>query len=84
MNTKLHIKYGFKLDGVYFGYHEGILYQLPYNHEGRYYGLRLIRRKTLKTSGWAYYRIRRLKYGIHKLSAMLEPVNWEVSVPVKI
>jgi hypothetical protein len=84
MNTKIHIQYGFKLDGVFFGYNEGILYQLPYNQDGRYYGLRIIRRKKMKSNGWEYYRIRRKKYGLHKLSAMLEPVTWQVNVPIKL
>ena len=55
MNTKLHISLGFKIDDVYFGFHEGVLYQLPYINSGKYFGLRKLRKKKLKKNGWEYY-----------------------------
>ena len=47
MDTKIHITLGFKLDGIFFGWHEGILYQLPYMNNGRYIGLRSLRKKKI-------------------------------------
>jgi hypothetical protein len=80
MFTILHIKYGFKVDNVFFGWHEGDLYQLPYEHIGRYFALRKIAKKYSK-DGWAYYRVRRKKYGAEKVLAMLQEVDWEVKKP---
>jgi len=82
MSTTLHIKLGFKIDQVYFGYADGNLYQLPYNnYDGRYFGLRKLRKKTMKKTGWEYYHVRRKKVGIEKLRAMLQDVDWEISLP---
>jgi hypothetical protein len=83
MDTKLHIQLGFKLEGVFFGWHEGELYQLPYEKDGRYFPLRTMRKKSNKT-GWEYYHIRRKKVGIPKLRAMLQPVDWKVDKPAKL
>jgi len=84
MNTKLHISLGFKIDDVYFGFHEGVLYQLPYINSGKYFGLRKLRKKKLKKNGWEYYHVRRKKIGIEKLRAMLQPVKWDISKPVEL
>ncbi len=62
MDTKIHIELGFKIDGIYFGWHDQVLYQLPHINNGRYFGLRAIKPKTTK-GGWVYYRIRRKKVG---------------------
>jgi len=83
MDTIIPIKYGFIVDGVHFGWHEGILYQLPYTQEGRYYGLRVLKQKK-NNKGWIYYHIRRKKVGIEKLRAMLQNVNWDVTKPIDI
>jgi hypothetical protein len=79
----IQIKLGFKIDEVFFGWHDGKLYQLPYNISGRYYGLRIMKPKLTK-AGWLYYRLRRKKVGIEKIRAMLEPVTWEVKIPMSI
>jgi hypothetical protein len=85
MNTKIHIKLGFKLDDIFFGWHEGVLYQLPYySIDGKYVGLRTVKQKKLKKNGWVYYHIRRKKVGIEKLRAMLQSVTWEVSKPIQL
>lgn len=84
MDTVINIELGFKLDGVFFGYHDGVLYQLPYSKSGRYYSLRILKKKNLKKSGWAYYRIRRKKFGVEKIKAMLETVSWQVNIPPKV
>ncbi len=83
MDTKIHFEIGFKLEDVFFGWTNGELYQLPYEQEGRYYGLRKLRKKTL-TNGWQYYHVRRKKIGIEKLRAMLQPVSWEINKPVTL
>lgn len=83
MDTKLHIDLGFKIDGIFFGWNDGILYQLPYMQDGRYYGLRRLRKKKIK-SGWEYYHVRRKKIGIEKLRAMLQSVSWDITKPVEI
>jgi hypothetical protein len=83
MDTKLHIKYGFRMDNAFFGWHEGVLYQLPYQNDARYFGLRKVRLKV-NDNGWEYYHIRRKKVGIPKLRAMLQKVDWEVEVPIEI
>ena len=84
METMLHIKYGFKMNDIYFGWHEGTLYQLPYQHkDGRYFGLRKVKLKV-NDNGWDYYHIRRKKVGIAKLRAMLQKVDWDVEVPLEI
>jgi hypothetical protein len=80
MDTKIHIGFGFKIDSVFFGWKDGVLYQLPYEHNGRYFGLRKLRRKISK-SGWEYYHLRRKKVGVEKLRAMLQSVDWEVTNP---
>lgn len=82
MDTIL-IQYGFKLDGIFFGYHEGVLYQLPYNVSGRYYPLRTMVKKKLK-NGWEYYHLRRKKYGTDKVKSMLQAVEWEIAIPPKV
>lgn len=74
---------GFKLEGVYFGYHEGNVYQLPYSQSGRYYALRLMVKKRLK-NGWEYYHLRRKKYGIRKIQSMLQSVEWVVNKPAQV
>ena len=74
---------GFKIDGIYFGWHDGKLYQLPYEQDGRYYGLRQLRKKFIK-NGWEYYHVRRKKVGIEKLRAMLQPVNWKITKPANL
>jgi hypothetical protein len=84
MDTNIIIKLGFVIDGVYFGYISGKLYQLPYNKSGRYYGLREIKPKDTKGGIWKYYRIRRKKVGNAKLAAMLKSVSWEVAMPVDL
>jgi hypothetical protein len=81
METILEIRLGFVLDGIYFGWHDGKLYQLPYTKNGKYFGLRTLRQKSLKKNGWVYYHIRRNKVGIEKLRAMLQQVNWDVNKP---
>lgn len=83
MDTQLHIERGFVANEVYFGWHNGILYQLPYTRKGRYYGLRIIKKKTLK-SGWEYYRVCREKVGIQKLRAMLKTVDWKTDNPAAL
>jgi hypothetical protein len=83
MSTILHIKHGFKLENVFFGWLDGELYQLPYEYNNRYFGLRKIKLKRLK-NGWEFYRIRRKAYGIAKVRAMLQEVHWEVSKPLDI
>ena len=82
--NKIVFKLGFKLDGIFFAYHEGLVYQLPYMHKGRYFGLRSTKPKTFKNNTWVYYRIRRKKFGLSKLKAMLQEVNWEVNLPANI
>jgi hypothetical protein len=83
MDTIIHITLGFKIDGVFFGYHNGELYQLPYMNNGRYFGLRIIKKKIGK-DGWDYYRIRRKKFGMNKIGALLENVDWQVKKPTKL
>jgi hypothetical protein len=83
MDTKLHIALGFKIDDIYFGWENGVLYQLPYMQEGRYYGLRRLRKKKL-ANGWEYYHVRRKKIGVEKLRAMLQAVSWDISKPVEL
>jgi hypothetical protein len=83
MDTKLHITLGFKLDGIFYGWHEGKLYQLPYMKDGRYYGLRTLREKKTQ-NGWVYYHVRRKKVGIEKLRAMLQSVSWEATKPTSL
>lgn len=83
MHTTIHITMGFKLDNVFFGWHNGVLYQLPYEHQGRYFGLRKLRKKISK-SGWDYYHVRRKKVGLEKLRAMLQSVDWEVTNPFEL
>jgi hypothetical protein len=80
MDTKIHIKLGFKIEDTFFGWHDGKLYQLPYNRQGRYFGLRTLKEKSTK-GGWKYYRVRRKKLGIEKLRAMLQQVTWEINRP---
>ena len=80
MDTKLHFKLGFKIDNVFFAWHNGNLYQLPYNQNGRYYGLRILKAKKT-TNGWIYYHVRRVKFGIEKIRAMLQNVDWQVTEP---
>ena len=84
MDTKLHITLGFKIDNNYFGWHEGVLYQLPYMYQGRYYGLRVMKQKKLKASGWIYYHLRRKKYGMERIKAMLQQVDWEINKPTQL
>lgn len=83
MDTKIHIQLGFKIADVFFGWDNGILYQLPYTNSGRYFGLRVIKQKTTKAN-WRYYHIRRKKIGIEKLRAITEPVNWSIKKPENI
>jgi hypothetical protein len=83
MDTKIHFTLGFKIDNVFFGWSDGLLYQLPYTHEGRYYGLRALRKKINK-NGWEYYHVRRKKYSMPKLRAMLQAVDWKVDKPANI
>lgn len=76
--------FGFVIGDVHFGYSDGKIYQLPYiNQYGRYYGLRVINSKKTK-NGWVYYRIRRQKIGIVKLTALLKSVNWSVEMPANV
>ena len=85
MDTKIHITLGFKLDDIFFGWHEGVLYQLPYySKDGRYFGLRKVKEKKLKKNGWVYFHIRRKKVGIEKLRAILQVVDWQVSRPMEL
>ena len=84
MDTNIKVNLGFVIDGVYFGYINGKLYQLPYNKSGRYYGLRETKLKDTKGGIWKYYRIRRKKVGVAKLAAMLKSVNWDVAMPVEL
>ncbi len=85
MDTKIHITLGFKLDDIYFGWHDGVLYQLPYySKDNKYFGLRKLKEKKLKKNGWVYYHIRRKKVGIEKLRAMLQSVTWEVTKPFEL
>jgi hypothetical protein len=79
----ISIKFGFKIGDTFFGWCDGKLYQLPYTYNGRYYGLREIKRKALK-NGWVYYRIKRVKVGVEKLRAMLEAVEWDVTKPQEL
>ena len=51
---------------------------------GRYYGLRKVRKKTLKKNNWEYYHVRRIKYGMERIKAMLQNVDWEVNKPVEL
>jgi hypothetical protein len=81
MDTTIHIKLGFKIDDVFFGWHNGVLYQLPYTKSNKYFGLRVMKQKQLKNNGWVYYHIRRNKVGMEKLKAMLQEVDWQVPVP---
>jgi hypothetical protein len=74
---------GFKIDNVFFGWKDGVLYQLPYEYGGRYFALRKLRKKVSK-SGWEYYHLRRKKVGIEKLRAMLQGVEWEVRNPYEL
>lgn len=83
MDTIIHFDYGFKIDGIYFGWSQGFLYQLPYTIENKYYPLRRLRKKTAK-NGWEYYHVRRKKYGVEKIKAMLEAVDWQVKKPIEI
>lgn len=83
MDTKIHFTLGFKIDEVYFGFHDGVLYQLPYMQDGRYYGLRRLRKKKLQ-SGWEYYHVRRKKIGVERLRAMLQSVKWDITKPVEL
>lgn len=78
------IKLGFKINNVFFGWYRGDLYQLPYTLDGRYYGLRKLRLKKLKNSDWEYYHVCRKKFGISKIRAILQEVNWEVNKPVEL
>jgi len=84
MDTILNFKLGFKLEGVYFGWLDGNLYQLPYNETNRYFPLRKLRLKKLTKNGWQYYHVRRKKVGIEKLRAMLQEVDWEVKKPMQL
>jgi hypothetical protein len=83
MDTKIHFELGFKMDGIFFGWHDRKLYQLPYVKDGRYYGLRVLREKKLK-NGWVYFHVRRKKVGMEKLRAMLQTVTWETTKPQSI
>ena len=83
MDTKIHILLGFKIDDTFFGFHEGVLYQLPYMKSGRYYGLRVMKEKTTK-AGWRYYHLKRKKCGIEKIRALCQNVNWELEKPKDI
>ena len=83
MDTKIHFQLGFKIDEIYFGWFEGDLYQLPYNQQDRYYGLRKLRAKESK-NGWTYYHVRRKKFGMEKIKAMLQSVSWEINKPAEI
>jgi hypothetical protein len=83
MDTKIHIKIGFKIDDIFFGWDEGKLYQLPYTKDGRYYGLRVLKPKNTK-KGWLYYHVRRRKFGIEKIRAMCQSVNWELNKPMDL
>ena len=83
MSTQLHITLGFKLDNIFYGFNNGIIYQLPYINQGRYFGLRTIKPKITK-QGWVYYRIRRKKMGKNKLGAIMESVDWQVDKPIKL
>ena len=83
MDTTIHITMGFKIDNVFFGWHNGVLYQLPYEFDGRYFSLRKLRKKVSK-SGWEYYHVRRKKVGIEKLRAMLQSVEWDVKSPFEL
>ena len=84
MNTTIHITLGFKINDVFFGWHNGTLYQLPYTKGYRYFGLRVMKQKTMKDNGWVYYHLRRKKVGLEKLKAMLQEVNWEVPLPATL
>ena len=83
MDTMLHIKLGFKIDNVYFGWLNNELYQLPYEYNGRYFGLRKMPKKASK-NGWEYYRVRRKKVGLAKLRAMFQEVDWEIRKPTEL
>jgi len=83
MDTIIHIELGFKIDDIFFGWHDGKLYQLPYINNGRYYPLRLMKVKTTKV-GWNYYRVRRKKMGVERLRAILQSVSWDVKQPAQI
>ena len=84
MDNKINIKLGFKVNGIFFGFHDGELYQLPYMLNGRYYGLRKLKKKVLKKSNWEYYHVRRIKFGMERIKAMLQNVDWEVNKPVDL
>lgn len=84
MDTTIHITLGFKIDDVFFGWHNGTLYQLPYKNGYRYFGLRVMKQKTMKENGWVYYHLRRKKVGMEKLKAMLQKVDWEVPLPAPL
>jgi len=83
METNLHITLGFKIDENYYGWLDGILYQLPYMNNGRYFGLRKLRQKKLK-GGWIYYHIKRRKVGMERIKAMLQVVDWNINKPIEI
>jgi hypothetical protein len=84
MNTTIHITLGFKIDDVFFGWHNGVLYQLPYKNNNKYFGLRVMKQKQLKDTNWVYYHLRRKKVGMEKLKAMLQKVDWEVPLPANL
>jgi hypothetical protein len=84
MNTTIHITLGFKIDDVFFGWHNGVLYQLPYKNNNKYFGLRVMKQKQLKDTNWMYYHLRRKKVGMEKLKAMLQKVDWEVPLPANL
>jgi len=77
----INFKLGFVIEGIYYGWDNGILYQLPYTLRGRYIAIRKIDLKETK-GGWSFYRIRRKKVGTPKIKAMLKKVNWDVE-PLK-
>jgi hypothetical protein len=79
----LKIVLGFKMDGVFFGYLDGVIYQLPYEYNGRFFGLREVRKKQTK-KGWTYYRLRRKKVGLEKIKALVQKVDWEVVKPMDL
>jgi hypothetical protein len=84
MNTIIHITQGFKLDDVFFGWHNGVLYQLPYKNGNKYFGLRVMKQKQLKQNGWLYYHLRRNKVGVEKLRALIQQVDWQVPLPATL
>ncbi len=72
----MRFEYGFEYKGARYGFLKKKLYRLPYEKEGRNYGLLII--PQIKIGKTKAYRIQRDKLTINRIQNITQKVAWEV------